>query len=134
MLGAFPRFATKKACFCRPKPFFEKGPRNCRNNAFLGTKILKILLSAELLNMLNVFLEGSRTKCFSAVMLKMYIMLTMFFELIDPSRNATEKPNIRHYSCEKFFFQKCASFSCNVEYVECVSGKLTKKVLLSVEY
>ena len=59
----------------------------------------------------------------------------MFIELTGPSRCSPEKKkkNIQHYSCEKHFVQKGASFSGNVEYVECVLGMFSKYVFISGE-
>ena len=64
-------------------------------------------------------------------MLNMLIMLNVF-ELTDPSRCTPEKKKKFNITAVRStIFQKCASFSWNVEYVECVLGGFPKKVLLS---
>ena len=71
-------------------------------------------------------------------MLNMLIMLYAFWTYrpfqVHP-RNK-KKTNIQHYSCERHTFQKCASFSWNVEYVERVLGGFPKNASFScnVEY
>ena len=58
----------------------------------------------------------------------------MFFELTDPPRcPPPQKKTFNITAVRSKVFSKNASFSCNVEYVECVLGAVFENVLLSGE-
>ena len=112
--------------FCSPKAFSAKALRNCRNKALRGTKNRKSFFQLKCWICWMCSWRVSKN-----VLLNHNVeyvdYVECFLNLQTLPGAPQKKNNIQRYSCEKHFFQKCASFNGNVEYVECVLGTFSKK-------